>query len=280
MIDVTQQSFESEVIAASHRVPVLVDFWAPWCAPCRALGPVLEKAEDEAAGAFKLVKVNSDDNPELARALGIRGIPNVVLFKDGQPADQFVGAQPESRIRAFLARHVERPGDREIVKAREALAEKRYAEAATALSVVLAINPADAAARADYVIALTKLGRYEQARTAFAPLAGTAVTDLRLAAVGRMLDASEVAAGAEGEAELRAALDAAPSDHTRRMSLANWLIAHGRWAEALEQLLHIASSDRSFGDDLARRSMLAVFELCGDPALVAAYRRKLSAALN
>ena len=279
MIDVTQQNFEVEVIAASHRVPVLVDFWAPWCAPCRALAPVLERIEHDHAGQVSLVKVNSDDNPQIAAALGVRGIPNVVLFKDGQPVDNFVGALPESQIRAFLARHVQKPGEEQLAVAREAMQEKRFGVAAEALSVVLAINPANQQARADYVTALTRLGRFEQARTAFEPLASAAMADLRLAAIGRLLDASEAAASLDGEAQARAAVDLAPEDNACRLTLAQWLMAHSRWADALDELLVIAGRDRKFGGDIARKTILAIFELCPDPQLVSAYRRKLSARL-
>ena len=279
MVDVTQQNFEVEVIAASHRVPVLVDFWAPWCAPGRALAPVLERLAHELAGQLSLVKINSDDNPEIAAALGVRGIPNVVLFKDGKPVDKFVGALPENQIRAFLARHVQKPGEAQLTLAREAMQEKRYRVAAEALGVALAINPANREARADYVMALTRLGKFEQARSAFEPLAGAARADLRLAAVERLLEASETAASMDGEAEARSAVAQAPQDNGRRLALAHWLMAQSRWSEAMDELLVIAGRDRKFGDDIARKTLLAVFELCPDTAVVSAYRRKLSARL-
>ena len=279
MIEVTQQNFETEVLAASQRVPVLVDFWAPWCGPCRALTPVLERLEHELAGSVILVKVNSDENPEIAAALGVRGIPNVILFKDGKPVDRFVGAQPESQIRAFLARHLDKPGDAELARAREAMQEKRYATAAEALGAALAINPANQQARADYVLALTRLHRFEQARTAFEPLAGEALADRRIAALEVLLGATEAAASVDGEAEARAAVTEAPEDNPRRLTLAQWLMAQSRWAEAMDELLVIVERDRAFGDDIARRTMLAIFEFCPDAALVSTYRRRLSASL-
>jgi putative thioredoxin len=278
MIEVTRQNFAEEVIAASHGVPVLVDFWAPWCAPCRALTPVLERIERDLAGQVLLVKVNSDENPEIVAALGVRGIPNVVLFKEGRPVDNFVGALPEARIREFLARHVHDPVQRQLDVAREAMQEKRYAAAADALGMLLAINPADQKIRSEYVIALTRLGRFEQARKIFEPLGAPARSDLRLAAVARLLDACE-GSTLDGEPGLRKAVEQSPEDNDARLALAQWLLAQSRWAESMDELLVIAGRDRKFGDDIARRMMLAVFELCPDAALVASYRRKLSASL-
>jgi putative thioredoxin len=279
MIEVTRQNFQVAVIAASEHAPVLVDFWAPWCAPCRALTPVLERIEHDLAGMVTLVKVNSDDNPEIAAALGVRGIPNVVLFKDGKPVDRFVGVLPEAQIRAFLAPHVQTPEDRQLAVAREAMQEKRFAIAAEALGVVLAINPANREARADYVTALTRLGRLEKARAAFEPLAGTARGDLRLAASGRLLDAYEASTSVKDESEVRSAVEQAPEDNAARLALAQWLMTQSRWAEAMDELLVIAASDRRFREDIARRSILAIFELCRDPVLISTYRRKLSASL-
>jgi putative thioredoxin len=280
MIEVTQQNFEVEVLAASQRAPVLVDFWAPWCGPCRALTPVLERIEHEMAGRVTLVKVNSDENPEIAAALGVRGIPNVILFKDGKPVDSFVGALPENRIRAFLEAHLGKPGDEQLAMAREAMQEKRYAVAAEALGAALAINPANQQARADYVMALARLHKFKQARAAFEPLIGPAIADKRLEAIGRLLDASEAAASVDGEAEVRSAVTQAPEDNARRLSLAQWLMAQSRWGEAMDELLVIASRDRGFGDDIARKTLLAIFELCPDAALVSSYRRRLSSSLN
>jgi putative thioredoxin len=277
MIEVT--NFELEVVAASHRIPVLVDFWAPWCAPCRALAPVLERIGNELAGQISLVKVNSDDNPEIASALGVRGIPHVVLFKDGKPVDHFVGVLPQAQIRAFLARHVQEPGEQQRAVARKAMQEERFGDAAEALAVVLAINPANQQARADYVMALARLGKFEQARATFEPLAGAALADLRIAAVGRLLDACEAAASVDDEAAARSAVAQAPDDHSRRLTLAQWLMVQSRWAEAMDELLVIAARDRKFGGDIARKTLLAIFELCPDRALVSSYRRKLSASL-
>jgi len=278
MIEVTRQNFDDEVIAASHGVPVLVDFWAPWCAPCRALAPVLERIERDLAGQVVLVKVNSDESPEIVAALGVRGIPNVVLFKDGRPVDSFVGALPEARIREFLARHVHDPVQRQLAVAQEAMLEKRYAAAAEALGMLLAINPADQKIRTEYVVALTRLGRFEQARQIFEPLGALAGSDLRLAAVARLLDACEGTA-LDGEAGLRKAVEQAPDDHDARLALAQWLMTQSRWDESMDELLVIAGRDRKFGDDIARRMMLAIFELCPDAALVSSYRRKLSTSL-
>lgn len=280
MMEVSQHDFESEVIAASHRLPVLVAFWAPGSAPCRAFAPVLEQLEDALAGQFKLVKVNAAESPQLAAALGVRSVPNGILFREGQPVGQFVGGQPEAALRAFLAPHVEKPGERERQTAREAMREKRHGIAAEALAVILAINPADQAARVDYVTALLRLGRIAQARTTFEPLAGRATTDPRLAAVARMLESAEQHGAMPAEAALRDRVASHPDDSGARLALADWLLARDRWAEAMDEMLFVVASDRAFGDDLARRSLLAAFDRCDDAALVATYRRRLGATLH
>ena len=280
MIDVKQQDFQVEVIAASHQIPVLVDFWSTRSTPSRALGSLLEKIETEQAGQFKLVRVDVDENRELVAALGVKGIPNVVLIIDGEVVDQFVGLLPEAQIRALLARHLVLPGERERARAREAMLEKRYGAAAEALAVVLAINPAKTEERADYVTALLRLGRFEQAHRAFEPLRSAALTDPRLASLGRQLESLAAGVPLPDEPELRAAVSASPSDSAARLALADWLLERRRWAEAMDELLTVVGQDRAYGNDLARRSLLAAFDRCDDRALVATYRRRLGATLN
>ena len=196
----------------------------------------------------------------------MRGIPNVVLFKDGKPVDNFVGALPESQIRAFLARHVQKPDEQQLAVAREAMQEKRYGVAAEALSVVLAINPANQQARADYVTALTRLGRFDQARTAFEPLAGAAHGGP--AARGRRPAARCLRSRGVGRRRGRGCVQPCtrrPKTTSAALRLAQWLMAQSRWAEAMDELLVIAARDRRFGDDIARRTILAIFELCPEP---------------
>ena len=197
MIDVTVENFEAEVVAASMNVPVLVDFWAPWCGPCKSLGPVLEKLETEYAGRFKLAKLNSDDQPEIAgqlsQAFGVRSIPFCVLFKDGQPVDGFVGAIPEAQIREFLDRHVPSPeeleAEEETAEAEALEAEGDLDAAVAKLQQAVAVDPANDTARCDYVKLLIETGRIAQARTAWEPVASKAMLDGRadLYAIGVML---------------------------------------------------------------------------------------------
>ncbi len=279
MIDANPTNFQAEVIEASHDRPVLVDFWAPWCAPCGVLGPVLEKLEREAGGAFKLVKVDADDNPALMQAWGVRSLPTVVVFRAGRAVDRFVGARPEGEVRAFLARLEPRPGEDLLTQARTLLSLGEWPRAAEVLRTVLALNPALDAVRATYVRTLLRLGDVALARRAFEPLRSRARADLKLAALSMALEAAEATGDVADEAPLRAAVDAAPADPAARLRLAQWRIAHGAWGPAMDALLDLVRIDRRFGDDAGRRGLLAAFELCEDEALVREYRRRLSAGL-
>ena len=280
MIDASLASFERDVLEASREVPVVVDFWAPWCGPCRSLGPVLEKLERESGGRWRLVKVNSDENPELSAQFGVRSIPFVVAFADGKPVSNFLGAQPEGAIKAFLEKLVPDPSELELRKARAALAAGQPSLAAEHLANALALDPSNDAARIDMVAALVDRGDLAAAREQWGLLSPKAAQASSHATTQARLEAAERAATlpAAGDLELRIA--ASPDDLAARLDLAEVHIANRDYARALEQLLEIVKRDRAFGDDVGRRKMLAVFDLAaGHPDLVSEFRRRLSATL-
>ncbi|MEN9774265.1 MAG: hypothetical protein RL322_1335 [Pseudomonadota bacterium] len=279
MIEINQQQFEQAVVEASRQQPVLVDFWAPWCGPCRALGPALEQVERDYAGRVTLVKINSDENPELSARFKVRSIPLVLLFRDGAPIDQFVGARSVGQIKDFLQPHLPRPEDPFLQAAREALAAGDRSGAAEHFSAALALNPANEAARRTYVRTLVGLGRIADARHAFEPIRPSAGFDLSAAALAFLIDAGEWAASGIDAAAAHAAVGASPEEPQARFDLARVLALDEQWQAAMDQLLEVIRIDRKFRDDAARKAMLALFELCNDPQLVSAYRRKLSAGL-
>jgi putative thioredoxin len=318
MIDVTVENFEAEVIVASSQIPVLLDFWAPWCGPCKSLGPVLEKLELDYAGRFKLVKINSDDEQQLSQAFGIRSIPTCVLMKDGKPADGFMGALPEGKVKEFLDKHL--PGADELiaeedVNAAEALLAEGNADAALEkLQEALAVNPANDDARYEYVKLLMAVGELDQAQAALAPALAQIPLQLRFEALkhwGQALQFAHTDERAHWQmAQFDALIDKNKRDFDTRLAKARLLMAAAEWTAAMDELLEIVMRDKTWNEEAARKNIVAILELLtpakpkgeqpvpgksaggieltgkatalDDPQaeLVSKYRRKLSMALN
>jgi len=273
-MDITIQNFETDLINASVEQPVLLDIWAPWCGPCKALTPVLEKIEVAYAGRFKLAKLNADEQPEisgqLSQMFGVRSIPFCVLFKGGQPVDGFVGALPEAQVREFLDRHVpsaeEVAADEDVAAAEELLAEGDADSALERLQEAVAIDPANDVARYDYLRALLTVGRVDDARRAFDPVASKVMLDARLAAAGHWLAACEKAASARSPEQLAAAIAAAKRDFDARFELAQVHFAAQRFTQAMDELLEIVMRDKAWNGELARKTYVAILELMSKPA--------------
>jgi len=284
--DVTTASFGQEVIAASARQPVLVDFWAPWCGPCKQLTPVLEKAVADSAGKVKLVKMNIDDHPQIAGQLGIQSIPAVIAFDKGQPIDGFMGALPEGQVRGFIERLVGplTSGADELVGQAQAAAAKGDSAGAAALySRVLTEDEGNVKAIAGLAKLHVDSGDLVQARAVLslapAPAPGKD-PDPAISAVTAAIDLAEHAAALGDTAELEKALAANPGDNQARYDLALALNGRGERDAAADHLLEIIKRDRKWNDDAARKQLVRFFEAWGlmDPAAVQA-RRKLSALL-
>jgi putative thioredoxin len=284
MIDTTQDNFIRDVIDASRESPVLVDFWAPWCGPCRVLGPMLEKLEREYDGRFRLVKVNSDQNPDLSAQFGVRSIPYVVAFVDGKAVNAFVGALPESQLRAFIDKIVPNPSEIQRRKALRLVAAGDAAGATSSLRSAIALDPENAAARLDLanlLLAKPDAKAIAEAKQVLAPIAGRQPADPALTALNTRLAALEMSASLPSQQDLEARIAADGTDLQARLDLANRLIAERQFEPALDQLLAIVERDRTFNNDAARKTMLAVFDLAADQReLVSSYRRRLAAALN
>ena len=288
MIEVSLNTFEQEVIEASRQLPVLVDFWAPWCGPCRALGPVLERLEASYAGRFKLVKVNSDENPELSEKFMVRSIPYVLAFVDGNPVDGFIGALPEGQIRPFLDRLLPGSSEAERRRGHQLIGAGDFAGAAAVFTAVIQADADNDEAKLDLAdVLLNRLPsrpdarQLEQADQALAALGPRGQADTRAAALKTRLASLRDAAALPDLGTLRAQISADAGNLKARSALAQRYIADGEHAQALEELLEIIKRDRQYDGGAARQSFLSVLELAaGEPALVSEYRKRLSRILN
>ena len=318
MIDVTLENFETEVITASLTTPVLVDFWAEWCGPCKSLGPILEKLETAYAGRFNLVKVNADSEQQLTQAFGVKSLPTCILMMGGKPVDGFMGAQPEGQIKQLLDKHLPSV---EFLQAQAAAEEANqhlqsgdHDSARTALENALANDPGNDDARHDLIKLLLNAGELGEAAALLAPTMSRIPVPLRFEALQQMLNALEfVTTDPRGQWPLEkfdGLIGQNKRDFETRFAKSRVLMAAGDWTAAMEELLEIIMRDKKWDDETPRKTFVAILELLTPPtpkagsdgsgktaggieltgkaalqedpqaALVASYRRKLSMALN
>jgi putative thioredoxin len=322
MINVTIENFDAEVVAASHQIPVLVDFWSPWCGPCKVIGPLLEKVEAAYEGRFKLVKIDSDQEQELSQAFGIRSIPTCVLMVNGKPVDGFMGAVPEGQLKTFLDKHLPAAdaleaddGSDEAVPDEDALLAAADPQAALhKLHSALSADPGNDDTRYDYVRLLIENNLLDDAEQALAPALVAIPRQIRFEALEQFLDAIRFVEndprGSWVPAQFDELIASNKRDFDARLAKARVLMVGGEWTAAMDELLEIVMRDKAWNNAVPRKTFVAILELLtprkpkADPAaagksaggielmgkavaevdpqaqMVAAYRRKLSMALN
>lgn len=280
-LDLGPTEFQREVLERSHRVPVIVDFWAPWCEPCKILTPLLERLAVEYAGRFMLAKVNADDNPELSQQLGVRSIPTVLAFCNGEVVDQFTGARPESELRSFIDALLPSPAEPLRAAAAQLALAGDYRGALEKLQEAAKLDPNNEDVRLDAAEALLALQRPAEAQDLLDLT--YSIDNNRVQALRIKLSLATQPSSADSDT-LREELAAAPDQHHLRLELARADAAAGYYREALDGLLEIVRRDRSFNEDAGRKTMLQIFDiLSADPShqsLVREYRRTLAALLN
>jgi putative thioredoxin len=282
--DTTTQGFRQDVMAESMKQPVLVDFWAPWCGPCKQLTPVLEKVVKAAKGKLKLVKMNIDEHPQIAGQLGVKSIPAVFAFQKGQPVDGFMGALPESQVKSFIERIVGDVGnsafDEILAAADKSMAEGELTQAAELYAGALAEDDTSARAMGGLIRAYVEMDMLEQARQLLNAVKPEMANDAAIVGAKAAIDAKEAAASLGDTAALVAAVEANPADHQARIDLAIALNANGQREAAVDHLIASIKKDRTWNEGASRKQLLQFFEAWGHGEDVTVEgRRKLSAVL-
>ena len=280
VVTVTTANFEQVVLEGSRKQPVLVDFWADWCAPCRQLMPILAKLADEFRGAFIVAKIDTEAEQALAAHFGIRSLPTVQMFKDSRPVDQFMGALPEGQVREFLLRHIERETDRLLARVEHELAAGNLAAAGKLIDEARVEDPDDDRLFIAEVRLKAAQGNTTGAAEMLERVPLSLAADPQIAALRGQLGFAAALAEAPSAAECAARLEADPDDSDARYKLALHQVVAGDYSSGLDNLLTLMQKDRAYGDDAARKGMLIVFDLLGgDGELVSAYRAKLARSL-
>lgn len=278
--DVSALDFAARVLEASHQQPVLVDFWAEWCGPCKVLKPLLEKLAAEYQGKFLLAKVNSDKNQAVAQEFGVRSLPTVKAIMNGEVVDEFTGALPEGQIRAFIERLFPTPVEKLFRRAIERRSAGDAPAAMELLGQASQLEPENENIRIEAADILLDTGKTDEAKALLDSLKPTTRMEDRIKPLLAKLSFSLGKNGGESEADLRQRIAQDPRDLEARLALANRYIASQQYAEGMDELLFLMALDRSWQDDIARKTLLQVFVLPAAAPLVPQYRRKLSSALN
>ena len=280
VVTVTAHNFQQVVIDGSRERLVLVDFWADWCAPCRSLMPILASIADAFGGKLIVAKVNTEEEQALAAEFGIRSLPTVQLFKDGQPVDQFMGALPEPQVREFLDRHLPRKSDPLIARAQGFLSAGDLKGAAELIAQAREADPENPRVRVAEAGIETASGNIQEARAILDALPLELADDPEVAGIRGQVHFAALCTDAPSEEELAARLNSDPKDNDARYRIAARLVLRGGYEGALEQLLKLMTTDRTFGDDAGRKGMLLVFAMLGGEGdLVAPFRSRMLNAL-
>jgi len=281
IFDATQANFENDVLNASFDQPVLVDFWATWCEPCKTLGPLIEKVVAEYDGAVRLAKVDCDKEQQLAAMFGVRSIPTVVLVREGQLVDGFTGALPEAQLREFLARHVQ-PGEAlsidEAFEAAPMVAETPEQTIAR-IQQAIALEPDKAELKLDLALAQMRVGNVESARAELDALPANLASDDRARRLRGQLEIADALEGAPQAAELEQRVANDPADLAARDLLGLRLLLDGNHERGLEHLLGVLKADRNWNEGQAKKHLVTAFNVLDDAELVGTYRRRMSSLL-